>query len=195
VSDDARTFLTLALLSVFIAPSLYWFPAGLPFLRLGETIFHEDFPVRAFSRFRALLLREWPQQVERLNAARRTATDFYLRHIVGAREYGVAVPCLRFPLLLEDSGARRQLLEGRGKRLGISGMYPGSVGAIRQLAHRLEGRRFPEAERIAASLVTLPTHPMLSGRDLTKISEAVNAAFGRVSAYPVGVPAGQPRMR
>jgi dTDP-4-amino-4,6-dideoxygalactose transaminase len=177
-ADDLSTFATLALLSVFVSPSLYWFPAGLPFLRLGETIFYDDFPISRFSSFQARLLRDWPVQLVRLNASRLEAAHFYLRHIESAREYGTNVPYLRFPLLVSNLEARRALLaEGNGRRLGISWMYPTSVGAIPQLAGRLAERSFPEAERVSLSLVTLPTHPLLSKDDMARIADLVNAAM------------------
>jgi hypothetical protein len=57
--QDFATFVTLLFLSWFILPRLYWLPAGLPFLRLGETIFYEDFPIRWLSGSQAMLLRAW----------------------------------------------------------------------------------------------------------------------------------------
>jgi hypothetical protein len=64
-------------------------------------------------------------------------------------------------------------------------MYPTSVGAIPQLQGRLSETHFPRAERMARSLVTLPTHPLVTARDRHRISAAVNAAqdgASRVSA-------------
>jgi len=63
-SEDVRTFMTLLFMSIFVSPRLYWLPAGMPFLRLGETIFHNDFPIQSLSSFQAVLLRDgrsvWP---------------------------------------------------------------------------------------------------------------------------------------
>jgi len=42
-------FLRVLALSICIRPALYWLPAGMPFLRLGETIFDPDFPIRRLS--------------------------------------------------------------------------------------------------------------------------------------------------
>jgi hypothetical protein len=194
--DDLSTFLSLALLSIFVAPSLYWFPAGLPFLRLGETIFHEDFPIACLSRFQSELLRDWPARLARLNASRLEAAAFYLGHIEGARNYGTNVPYLRFPLLIGDPERRRALLaEGEGRRLGISWMYPTSIGAIPELADRLAQKSFPEAEYVASSLVTLPTHPLLSRDDLARIAELANNAMRGASRVPAAALADPSRIR
>lgn len=184
-ADDVSTFVTLAALSVFISPNLYWLPAGLPFLRLGETIFHEDFPISRFSSFQARLLRDWPARMARLNASRLEASQFYMRHIEQAHHYRTNLPYLRFPVLVDARGARRALLaEGNGRRLGISQMYPTSVGQIPQLAGRLAERSFPEAEYVSEALVTLPTHPLLSKDDLAQIVQVVNVALRQTSGAP-----------
>ena len=173
---------TLGVLSVFISPWLYWFPAGLPFLRLGETIFYDDFPIRSLSGFQARLLREWKTRIAELNAARLEAVEFYVESIPNAPRSAANVPCLRFPLLIADANERRALLaEDAGRRLGISWMYPTSVGAIPQLSGRLPGYTFPQAEKVAASLVTLPTHPLLTRSDLERIVEIVNQTLTRSS--------------
>jgi hypothetical protein len=45
--DMLRNWLEVAVTKVLINPSLYWLPVGLPFLKLGETKFYTDFPVRS----------------------------------------------------------------------------------------------------------------------------------------------------
>lgn len=178
VQDGLTAFVTLGLLSVFISPRLYWLPAGLPFLKLGETIFHEDFPVRRLSALQARVLGDWRGRLSGLNAARRAAAEYYLAHVSGARQHADGIAYLRFPLML-DARARRDLLQDkRTRRLGISAMYPATVGRIPQLAGRLAQTVFPQAERVAAALVTLPTHPLLSAGDLASIRAVVNARSG-----------------
>src|ERR671922_234453 len=56
---------------------LYWLPASLPFLRLGETIFPSEIPLRPLSATKAGLLAKWQRHLTRSNRARRkTAADF-----------------------------------------------------------------------------------------------------------------------
>ena len=183
--QDASNFVALALLRSFISPSLYWFPAGLPFLKLGETIFHEQFPMRSMSDFQALLLRDWPARLAALDAVRTRNSAYYLSHIRGASGHQ-NVPYLRFPVVLPGRSARdKVLLEQNGAALGVSGMYPDTVAGIAQLRGRFDGLRFPEAERVAASLITLPTHPFVSETDRTRIVALVNDAFAQASTTDV----------
>jgi dTDP-4-amino-4,6-dideoxygalactose transaminase len=55
-------------------------------------------------------------------------------------------------------------------------MYPASVGRIPEIHHLLAEHDFPEAERVASSVVTLPTHPLLSERDRMRVCELVNGS-------------------
>ena len=196
---DARTFLTLLLLSVFVSPSLYWLPAGLPFLRLGETIFHRDFPVRPLSNFQAaLVLRGLREHLASLNEARCANAEFYISRIKGARDYGPDIPYLRFPVVLDDPEAKRRILVEQAA-LGISGMYPGTVGTIRELGSLLPRASYPQAERLASSLITLPTHPLVSDVDRERICETVNltmrAAEPRLAASPLAARSINPSSR
>jgi perosamine synthetase len=175
IAGDLRTFAELAAMSMFISPRTYWLPAGIPSLKLGETIFHPDFPVHALSNFQARVLAGWPERLATLNAVRREMGSYYRRRISAAPERGADVPYLRFPVIVGGSEVRDRILQV-GKELGISAMYPASVGAIPQIRGMLSQHRFPEADRVAASLVTLPTHPLLTDQDRRRICDIMNAS-------------------
>jgi dTDP-4-amino-4,6-dideoxygalactose transaminase len=176
--DGLATFSALSVLSVFVSPNLYWLPAGLPFLRLGETVYETDFAMRRLSHFQAGLLDNWPAQLQRLNAGRRRTAEYYLQHIACARDYGPAAAYLRFPLIVANGKVRAEILD-EGRSMGMSAMYPTSVGGIPQL-RLLSRRSFPNATQVSARLLTLPTHPLLRQRDLQEICDIVNAAVKRV---------------
>jgi hypothetical protein len=180
VEATAASFVTLLAVSVLISPLLYWLPAGLPFLKLGETTFHEDFPVHRMSGFQALLLHKWRQRLAALDTVRRAnAADFSSQFgdAPGAPE-GIAY--LRFPLVLADPARKQTLLRERdGESLGISPMYPTSIGAVRQLRGRLREYDFPRADAVARSLITLPTHPLVTARDRERICAAVRTVVDR----------------
>jgi dTDP-4-amino-4,6-dideoxygalactose transaminase len=176
VRDGLTAVAALAVQSVLLSPRLYWLPAGLPFLKLGETIFHEEFRVGRLAPRQVRLLDGWRDDLDRLNARRREIAAYYLRHVPAARDYARGTAYLRFPLLLAAGTRRRLLDDDRSRRLGISGMYPTSAGRIPQLQSRLRRRFFPEADHVARTLVTLPTHPLLGARDLARIRDLVNAA-------------------
>jgi len=172
----AASFVTLLALSLLLMPTMYWFPAGLPFLRLGETIFHEDFPIRRLSAFQVLLLRHWRRDLGELDSIRRATAAHYRAHVVSARRSSEQIAYLRYPVILSVPAHKHVLLVAQdGASLGISAMYPTSVGAIPQLSGHLREYDFPRAERIAQSLVTLPTHPLVSDKDRQRICALVNA--------------------
>src|SRR5206468_11490619 len=91
-------FLRVLAMSICIRPALYWLPAGMPFLRLGETIFDRDFPIRGFSGMKAGLLRRWRQRLEVSNDVRARSGRYF-----GAR---TTVPYLRLPLLMDSRHGR-----------------------------------------------------------------------------------------
>jgi dTDP-4-amino-4,6-dideoxygalactose transaminase len=138
-----------------------------------------------------MLLDGWQSQLAALETVRRRQSESYAAEIAGGDRFGRGIPHLRFPLILPDEAAKRRLLnELDGATLGITGMYPTSVGAIPQLQGKLSETRFPQAERLASTLVTLPTHALVTESDRTRICAAVNAAIG--SRRPVDSGAGTP---
>jgi dTDP-4-amino-4,6-dideoxygalactose transaminase len=193
VAHDVATFVTLLVLSLFILPWLYWFPSGLRFLRLGETIFYEDFPVRWMSDFQALLLRGWEQQLLGLDRIRVENSRHYLDALDvmrdQLRESGVrqparqarGVPLLRFPVLLGGSAeTRKALFDLDGRSLGMSIMYPATIARIPQLAGQFADASFPRADAVADRLVTLPTHALVSARDRARVCAVVNECSSRL---------------
>jgi hypothetical protein len=78
-----------------------------------------------------------------------------------------------------DEARLRILVQGNGRALGISEMYPTTVGGIRQLQGRLPDYRFPEAERVVSTLLTLPTHGCLTVSDRAAICALVNRVDAR----------------
>lgn len=81
-------------------PALYWFPKALPFLKLGETHFDCNFPLRRYSGFQAGLATGWKRKLERLRRMRRVLTlSRYSRLPSGVRPMPplTDVPLLRFP--------------------------------------------------------------------------------------------------
>lgn len=176
-ADDLMSAGMLLALTVFLRPSLYWVPAGLPFLKLGETVFHEDFPVRRLSHTQAKLMATWPSDLAGLMAIRRDHVRFYASHVDGLRPGHADDAYLRYPVLLPDDGSKARLLDRAGD-LGVSAMYPASVCAIPQLAPSLGRLAVPNADRLARTLVTLPTHPLVTATDRERIVALVNQSSG-----------------
>jgi dTDP-4-amino-4,6-dideoxygalactose transaminase len=164
IGESARTFFETCFMRIFLSPSLYWFPRGLPFLKLGETEYHEDFPVFRIGRLKAGLLKGWKERLERSNEVRKAATHRYIETLglkKGIGIYSSESPCLRFPVYLCDLSGKETACESFG-HLGISPMYPAPVHRIREIQARFGASTYPSSEKIVRTLVTLPTHPLVS---------------------------------
>lgn len=172
LGEQLRELAKAALLALFIRPWLFWLPAGLPFLRLGETIFHRDFPVEAGSGVQAGLLRHWRSRLEKSNWNRAAntaalASELGLTGVPAAR-----TACLRFPLLLPDRATRDKVVAAsREAGLGIAALYPAPVSGIEELRESFAGKSFPAAESVAERLVTLPTHELVTAADRRRMVE------------------------
>lgn len=170
-AQTLRLALYALALSVLTHPWLFWLPKALPFLRLGETLFHPDFPLRRLSGLQAGLARHWRVKLRGLQEQRRTAVEQWQASLapapVGA---GQPKPLLRFPLLLASAEAARRMLDGGARcGLGIAPSYPDAVHRVPELAGQFTGQAFPAAEDVARRLVTLPVHGYLQPRDRTRI--------------------------
>jgi perosamine synthetase len=168
-----KNFLSVVATKWLLHPNLYWVPAGLPFLGLGETIFYPDFPAYRMDGIRMALLLSWRTRLERSNknraeVARRMITQLPL----SSRTAGVSesAPWLRFPVLMPTSEDKRALCQvARQKGLGISGLYPSPISEIPELRRRFAQDRYPGAKILAERLVTLPIHCYVSDRDIERI--------------------------
>jgi perosamine synthetase len=175
VGEYIRNILEIVFLMIFIHPALYWFPSQLPFLKLGETRFHDDFPVRKLTGFHAGLLNDWRRKLEKYNVRRLRNGGYYRKHLTGYKElskYSDQCQYLRFPICMKDKDAKDTLCKA-GNHLGISPMYPCSANRIEEIKEFFGNSRYPRAERLAETLVALPTHILLKDEDLKAIVEAV----------------------
>jgi len=170
-----KEFLQLLLMAVFIRPMFYWFPDGLPFLKLGETLFYREFPVEKLSGMKAGCLWNWPKRLETANRVRSVTAEYFREHLP-LQKFSIqpAICYLRLPLLL----ARREIRDrfyaySRAKGLGLSRMYPTAVNEIEEIKGIFDGKAYPGAKEVAERLLTLPTHHLMTQRD----KEAICALF------------------
>lgn len=172
-------------LMMFIQPGFFWLPRGLPFLKLGETLFEPDFPMLRMSSFQAGLARNWREKLEVLRDVRKKKVNRWIEVLEMGRIHGshfadalsLALP--RFPLRIRD-GSKREILLRESARMGMGIMpvYPTSIDAIPDLKGKIGGGGFPVGERCATELVTLPTHRYISEGDITEISRLISRVLG-----------------
>lgn len=174
-------WLEVAITQVLIDPSRYWFPAGLPFLKLGETKFYTDFPMARMDAVRAGLLLRWRERLSRSTRSR-VAHAAQIRRLLSEDQVETIRPSqgghsvyLRFPLLMRSRQDKDALCRiSREQGLGISAMYPSAIGQVPELSASLSAAPVPHSVAIAERLVTLPTHELLSDEDLKRMCAVVS---------------------
>ena len=184
--EDLNNLLQVGLMSVLIRPNYFWLPAGLPFLKLGQTFFYKTFPLQKLSTKRAALLRNWRRRLMESNRVRtETAVNLY-KNLLSAGVRRTVVPYLRFPLLAADRETRNSIF-ARSQRmgLGLSLMYPSPINEIYELRDTFAGQFFPGAKRVADTLVALPTHHLLSENDKKAIANLFAGAGSRQALQPI----------
>ncbi|MDA8087044.1 MAG: DegT/DnrJ/EryC1/StrS family aminotransferase [Nitrospiraceae bacterium] len=163
--EDLADYAGTVLMSIFIHPSLYWLPAGLPFLRLGETFFHTGFTVKKLSGMKAGLLAGWQPALERSNRFRAENARYY-------RMGGGDIAYLRYPVVFgsrskRDEVYRRSCMLG----LGASLPYPAPVSDIPRIKEGFRAEAFPSARLIVERMLFFPTHELLSRKDKKEIRD------------------------
>jgi dTDP-4-amino-4,6-dideoxygalactose transaminase len=170
--------------SVFTRPALFWLPAAIPWLRLGETRFDPGFPVAQLSPAAAGVALRWQARLASSNGARtRAGADLAARLGLDGVQAS-RIPFLRLPVLMPTREARDGAFAAAARRgLGVGRMYPAPVSEIGALRASVGGRAFPSATRVAERLLTLPTHELVAARDRAAICEVL---LGAAAPRPAG---------
>jgi dTDP-4-amino-4,6-dideoxygalactose transaminase len=177
----AISVLQPALYSLFIHPSLYWFPNSIRSLRLGETYLVDDFGVRSISRYHASLGKLLISMNDPFNRDRLEKSRFLIERLTRGRadsvfsipSLGTPVPYLRLPVVFASPELREAVLNRLiSERIGATRMYGLPLSEIPGVAQHLSGEaEYPNARYIAPRLLTLPTNPLMTQRDLETIGE------------------------
>jgi dTDP-4-amino-4,6-dideoxygalactose transaminase len=181
--SNAGAFLEVLLTSVFLRPSLYWIPDGLPFLKLGISEFNPDFPVGRGTRFSEALGGNLFGRLESLRQGREKRARRLCEVLANApRLTTPSIPqdCvpnpLRLPVLAGDSEVRTAAVAAlRSRGIGAAILYPTAICDIPGVAVHMADKNFHRtcAENLAGRLFSLPTHPMVSEADINMIGETL----------------------
>lgn len=184
-----RNWFEMVMMHFFIRPWLYWVPAGLPFLRLGETKFYPDFPIFHMDEARAGQLRGWDQRLTRANRDRAACATWLIEGLdlpmknVWALTHSDAV-YLRLPVMVQDRSSKAAICrQSRESGAGVSASYPTTIQEIPELIGRIADRRCPGAQEIIDRLVTLPTHRHVKEQDRRKIDRILGC--NKLSSAPL----------
>jgi dTDP-4-amino-4,6-dideoxygalactose transaminase len=145
----------------------YPLAAGLPVFHVGETIYRESFSTGGMDGYTAALAARLLSEAERRAEARRAAAAAYASLLAPAGRIripsapaGATCAFIRFPVLVPPE-KRAALLDALGP-LGAAVYYPSGIHRIPNLPRGAiaGGTELPGTDRIASSLLTLPTHPL-----------------------------------
>lgn len=176
-------FFQVMMLSIFIRPSLYWFPLGLPFLKLGQTLFYTNFPVKKMSGMKAGLLWKWKDRLELSNRIRAENAAYFSEQLQLETARESTIPYLRLPVIVESKEIRNKIYSfSQEQGLGISFMYPTAINEIEEIRAVFNGQFFPSAKKLAERLLTIPTHHLILKRDRKAICGLFSEIFA--SGYP-----------
>jgi len=169
----------------FIRPWLYWIPAGLPFLGLGETTYPTKVTVRRLSGMHAGLMRRMRPRMQRARRIRsRTAAQLRSRLRLPSRPGVDQHPYLRLPVYATTPEEKTRVFAlSRRRGLGLALGYPSAVSEIPELRSQFGGQQFPNATRVSAHLLTLPTHHWLVERDTQAIADHLRGTI-QISCPP-----------
>jgi dTDP-4-amino-4,6-dideoxygalactose transaminase len=169
-----KDFLQLVLMAVFIRPRLYWIPAAVPFLRLGQTLYPRDVPLKRLSPMKAGVLRRWRRRLAQSNRLRSETATYFGQRLPSPTPHVRSHPYLRLPIILPTPEERERIYAlSRARGLGLGVAYPTPVSEIPEVRVGLNGERFPAAQRMAERLLTIPTHHWLSEKDKRAIAACV----------------------
>jgi len=167
------------LYSGLLRPSRYWLVDRLPFLGLGGSYFDPAFPMAHLSAYQRRLAEQVLPLLDSYNKTRRDHADHLRSGLQGVEDIAIPRPVtgtspvyLRFPILTR-SEARRSHVLGRLRESGISASasYPTAIGDIPGIAPYLapDQKDCPAARSIATRILTLPTHPWVTARDVQQM--------------------------
>jgi len=162
-------------------PSRFGVPARLPGLHLGETRYHPPTPTRRMAPGSASLILSTRPAAEAEADQRRQRARGMIGGIMGdADRWSAEAGYLRLPVLM-PSGQEAEAFAHEYRRLGVARSYPTPLPRLEVLAETPQRTgRHPGAERLAARLVTLPTHSLAKDAELEHVVGAARQAGGRV---------------
>ncbi|MBC8440670.1 MAG: DegT/DnrJ/EryC1/StrS family aminotransferase [Deltaproteobacteria bacterium] len=174
------------ILTIFMQPLLFWFPKSLPFLKLGETIFKPEFPIKKMSSFQAGLAKNWQTRLKNITSIRQQKANAFTAafqkkdNLISSMIYENETHfLLKFPLKIYDTQILDRILSKSEKQgMGIMRAYPDSINNIKELKNYFKNKTYPKATMISKHLLTLPVHHFVSLSDRLQIKKLINNELG-----------------
>lgn len=180
---EVRVLGALAAQWVLGRPSTYAVPHALPWLQLGETVYHDPVAPGPMTRAASACLAA-TRRAAGLEAAARRATAAALVEAIGEgsrvcpiRPLAEGTPgYLRLPLRLADGLAGFPEPEAATK-LGFARSYPSLLPDIPQVRGCVDeaGGAWPGSAELVRTLCTAPTHSLLTGAERLELIRQLHA--------------------
>lgn len=186
--DTMTLILKTALYAAFFHPHLYWMAQGMPFLKLGHTIFNLAFEAKRVNAFTcalgSIMLNRMPQMIA---SRRRQAFLFsrrlsHLHHRFLPFKQGRDV-LLRFPLLMDNKSQRDRVLSRLNHcRLGCTSMYEAPLHLFKDTQKYFAGNHsYSNAASFAERILTLPLHGFVTENDINAIGTIIEAGIQNIN--------------
>lgn len=172
-SRDIKGFLALTVQQVLASPRLYWLPDSIPWLALGETIYHRPWTPFSIGRAQAALAGEAITHIDEDRQRRATVSGSLTEALQPFREsiQLIEVPQESTPGFLR-LGGRMTRAQPSLRRWGIRRSYPIPLPEHPELKPLLAlTSNHPGAQRLCRELVSLPTHSGVSDEDVLRLVE------------------------
>jgi len=155
-------------------PYLFWLPKAQPFLKLGETIYEENFSFYKISSFQRELSRNWQERLAKHRKARIENIKFLLSRLpkslikICRGDHNSSL--IRLPLLARTNEKRDWFIKlSEQDGLGIMPGYPTPINEVPGIAMEFSGQSYPESNDICGRLFTIPVHELTKGVDNSQL--------------------------
>ena len=179
-----------------LRPSLYGLVTGIPGLGLGKTIFTTDFSLAYPDPALTALALRMMNSLDQFTSARRANAAALLRGLASIPSIETMAPTpgsnpvfLRLPILCRDEATKQHAIAALNTAgIGASGSYPASLLDVPEVRASVVARcEGAGGRRVARDLVTLPTHPFVTGTDIGRVVDTL-ANVGHMLRPSAAVP-------
>jgi len=178
-----KLWITGLAICFLLNPYLYFLPNFLPFVNLGANVYDPDFDVSSFSPMLAGVGESIFCQLDQYNERRRINAQilsselFDLNFINLPRIIENSLPSFtRFPFVCHDVEIRESLFDRlNNARLGVSKNFPYPLNEITEFRPYILNKNdnFIQSKKISETLLTIPTHPYVTERDLERMIQII----------------------
>lgn len=189
--------------AVLLKPRMYWLPERIPMLGLGHTTYSTDFPIQLPDRLQAALGAVTLAHLDDYTRARVSNAALLRRSLEGLKGVlpveaapGTEPSYLRLPVLVDDPRSRDVALSAlRAAGIGATGSYPASLVDVPALSAvmRDQQREATGGRHVAARILTLPTHPLVTPSDIARMTRVLAGTLGETAPRGAPTVTGGPR--